>query len=68
MDEWEKERGVKHRDTSTGKLFEMYWEIFNGLNNKNGDGVSMNDIIKIRRHCGMFGAYALSENSVPISQ
>ena len=44
----------------------MYWEIFDGLNDANGDGVSMNDIVKIRRHCGMFGAYALPEKLVPI--
>ena len=45
--------GIKPHVTSEGEIFETYWEVFNGLREE--PGVSIEDIITIRRMYSMFG-------------
>ena len=55
--------GISHRhDTYEGATFDLYWSIFNGLTKE--DGVTKNDIIRIRHFCQMFGACFTVEDNL----
>ena len=54
MDDWAVHHGINRRSTCAGDRFKLYWNVFSSLTKE--EGVKKQDIIEIRRQCGMFGA------------